>query len=185
MDNPLVFNCSNKDTEEAFLYEAFSVMGQMASIYKNPEVPYKDAFKTTRQSVLLGAGLLILIFAMGFLLKFDVFVIVTTSIACVLFLCTLAITIFFRIAYKQFKEKFMKFEHTTLTLDNEGVKLDMEDQLTVKIHWEDVLAVRFYKESFFFFNKDKKLQSIVSEKDHKEDVLAFIKEYGINVRIIE
>lgn len=186
MDNPLVIDCTNNNTNESFIREIYSVSGQFSRIYKNPAVPYKDMFRSTIGSVFYGLGVLFLTILTGFFKKFDIFSVVLITIASVLLVFALFFAIFFRVSFKKFKGAFNKFEHTVLILDNGGVRVDMDDgNFSVKIPWSEVLALRIYKESFFFFNKDKGKQSIVCEMSHKDQVLAFIGEYGINIRIIQ
>ena len=185
MDNPLIIECNNEGISEEFAREVTSIFGQGNKIYKDPEVKTKDMFKETRLTLIRAAAVFLLALLVSVFAHFDVICIIMIILASIMLLFAVFIMVNFRFTFKKIKELYSIYKRSVLTLDEEGVEVDIDGYKKVRIPWNEVVFLRIFNESLIFFNKDKLRESIICEIKHKDDILNYIGENSVNVRIIQ
>ena len=71
-----------------------------------------------------------------------------------------------------------------LTLDEEGVELNKEASQLVRMAWNNVAFLRVFDESLCFFGKDARGIVIAVNRNHEKQILDYISDNGIDVKII-
>ena len=74
---------------------------------------------------------------------------------------------------------------SAVTIDENGVELEKTGSQAVRLAWDNVAFVRSFTESTCFFSKDLSGIVLAVTNDHKKELLDYIKENGIDVKVVK
>ncbi|MBR2098943.1 MAG: hypothetical protein IJ926_04590, partial [Firmicutes bacterium] len=88
-------------------------------------------------------------------------------------------------ALKKLRKRMMDDKRTSiLTLDENGVELNKEDEQVVRIAWDNLAFVRIYGECIGFVSKDVSGLIVFVERRYEDQVIPYVRETAPGVTII-
>lgn len=172
---------NEKGTPE-FYKEVVCTTAQYARLVKNPEAKLIDSFKAIKTYIILCAVIFVLLIVMGIAWGMDLL----TIVAIVMIGLALALSILQLTRLNKVVESMLNGPHDSIfTVDEEGVELEKVGSQLVRMSWNNVAFVRVFDESVCFFSKDVRGFVLALTKKYEKQVLDYIRENGINVRVIE
>ena len=109
-----------------------------------------------------------------------------TIVAIVMIGLVLALSILQLTRLNKVVESMLNGPHDSIfTVDEEGVELEKVGSQLVRMSWNNVAFVRVFDESVCFFSKDVRGFVLALTKKYEKQVLDYIRENGITVRVIE
>ena len=165
----------------AFYKEIVCALAQYMLIIKKPERKLKDSFKMLKTYVGLCDVFLVLASAMGIFYGMDAL----TILSIVVLLAAIILSMMQLNRLNQLYRSLQEDTHLSiLTLDEEGVELNKEASQLVRLAWDNVAFLRVFDESLCFFGKDARGMVIAVNRNHEKQILDYISDNGIDVKII-
>lgn len=168
------------ERSEAFYSELISVAAQIKKIKEHPERKLKDVFKTYIMLWIAEIVLLVLGALMGFFWGFDktVTIVIVLAVIGIVFSC-----IYLYILIKT-KNSYVKDDKDSFfTIDEKGVALDKPNNLLIQCSFESMDFVRLYDELLAFIPKETGGVIIAIPRKYAEEVLQYIADKDIKVRV--
>ena len=165
-----------------FYEEVVNAMTQYRKLLKNPAAKLTNNFKTYRTSLLVLGVLFVLDLVMGFMWTFDT---LTTVSLVVVALAALLCFVYLNNMNKLVNNYLSDTRTSVVTLDENGVELNKTGSQVVRLGWDNVAFVRAFKESTCFVAKDLAGLVIAVNNLHKDELLGYIRDNNIDVRVVE
>ena len=83
-----------------------------------------------------------------------------------------------------YRNLFKNNKKIKLTIDEEGLDYNEEENKKIKLTWKTIAFVRIFKECICFFNNDYPVMVIFAEIKYAEEILNIINDNKIDVRVI-
>jgi hypothetical protein len=167
---------------EAFYKETVNVLAQYRSLIKKPERKLQDYFKMLWAYAGISLLLLVLLAVMYRYWGAGV----STVAAMGLMVVNLVLCGAYLINLNRLLKEFMGDIRTSvLTLDESGVELSKDGTQIVRIPWDGIAFLRVFKESVCFLSRNLTGFVISVNLLHKDEILGYLKENDIGIRIIE
>ena len=166
---------------DAFYKEVVNVVTQYRNLQKNHAYKLKDSFKYYRTLLIACAVML------GLLVLSMIFWSVKTLdlvIAGALLLEALVCGVYLRNLNRYFRTMKDDPRTSVITLDENGVELNKSGDQVVRIGWNNVAVVRNLPESLCILSADQLGVVIAVNKDHTEEILAWLRENQPQVEVI-
>ena len=163
---------------DAFYTDAVNMMAQYRSLLKKPGRKVENMLQTYKLLGIAAAVMFAIMAAMSIAWGSDT-----------LMMALLAVLFVFDIAYysalKKLRKRMMDDKRTSiLTLDENGVELNKEDEQVVRIAWDNLAFVRIYGECIGFVSKDVSGLIVFVERRYEGQVIPYVRETAPGVTII-
>ncbi len=167
----------DKGTKE-FYKEVVSVMTQYLNLIRNPQMKYRDIFKSYRIIGLCMGFLFGTQLWLGFTDQFDALRITALAVvAC----AALVDFLYYHIMMKQVRGFLEDDRSSVVTLDEMGIEINKGDSQIVRLAWENVAFVRTFRESVCFFSKDNSRIVLAVTKDYEHEINKYLDDNGIDI----
>ena len=165
----------------AFYKEIVCALAQYMLIMKKPERKLRDSFKMLKTYIDVCGAFLVLVTALGIFYGMDAL----TILSIVVLLAAIILSMMQLNRLDQLYRSLQEDTHLSiLTLDEEGVELNKEASQLVRMAWGNVAFLRVFDESLCFFGKDARGMIIAVNRNHEKQILDYISDNGIDVKII-
>ncbi|MBR6233912.1 MAG: hypothetical protein IKQ98_08890 [Erysipelotrichaceae bacterium] len=165
----------------AFYKEIVCALAQYMLIMKKPERKLRDSFKMLKTYIGVCGAFLVLVTALGIFYGMDAL----TILSIVVLLAAIILSMKQLNRLNQLYRSLQEDTHLSiLTLDEEGVELNKEASQLVRMAWGNVAFLRVFDESLCFFGKDARGIVIAVNRNHEKQILDYISDNGIDVKII-
>lgn len=167
---------------KAFYKEVVCVIAQYLRLMKKPDRKLQDTFKMLRTYLTICTVLLVIVLAMAIAWGMD-----ALSIAAIaLMVAAIALSGIQLYRFSNMVKAYLGDPRASLiTLDPSGVELDKEGAQVIRVAWDEVAFVRVFDESVCFFAKGVRGLVIAVNRSREQEILAYLKDNRINVRLIE
>ncbi|MBQ6058759.1 MAG: hypothetical protein IJL39_01715 [Clostridia bacterium] len=167
---------------EAFYKETVNVLAQYRSLIKKPERKLQDYFK----KLWAYAGISLFLLALLAVMYWYWGASVSTVAAMGLMVVNLVLCGAYLINLNRLLKEFMGDARiSVLTLDESGVELSKDGTQVVRIPWDGIAFLRVFKESVCFLSRNLTGFVISVNLLHRDEILGYLKENDIGIRIIE
>ncbi len=165
-----------------FYKEFVNVLTQYRQLLYRPEDKLKDNF--TRYIFLTVAMVLICLMSLygGITESFTVMKILTAVFGAVATVATLIILMRMN---KMVSGYLADDRPSVVTLDENGVEIEKVGSQAVRLAWDNVAFVRSFAESTCFFSKDLSGIVLSVNNDHRKEIMDYIKNNNIEVKVVK
>ena len=166
----------------AFYKEVVNVVTQYRQLLYKPEDKLKDNFKKNVFMIAAMALIFVMFLYGGIKGSFSTMMILAMAFAAMAAVATALVLS----RMNKMVDGYLADDRPTLvTIDENGIELEKTGSQAVRLAWDNVAFVRVFPESTSFFSKD--LSGIVLSviNDHKKELLDYIKDNNIEVRVIK
>lgn len=167
---------------ENFYRECVNVLVQYRSLLKKPEGKLKDYFRLMRNYLIILGVFLIAIVVMNVMWEFDSLGFVAIAVLAIVMVLT---GIYLRNMNRILRDMQDNFCPSVLTLDEKGVFLARENGENVSMLWENIAFVRGFRETVGFLVGNATGISLFTSIEHKDAIFGYIRENGIDVKIVD
>ena len=165
-----------------FYKEVVNVVTQYRQLLYKPEDKLKDSFKKNI-FMMTAMALLFLIFLYGGITgSFDTMKILAMAFAA---MAAVATAIVLSRMYKMVDGYLADERPSIVTMDENGIELEKKGSQAVRLAWDNVAFVRSFNESTCFFSKDMSGIVLSITNDYKNELLDYIKENNIDVKVVK
>ena len=165
-----------------FYKEVVNVISQYRRLLKKPEAKLNDNFKSYVIMMAAMAILFVSQFLHGIVDGFDVL----TGAALAASFMAFIVLFIYRINMSKMVDAYLNDARvSTVTLDENGVELNKGGSQIMRLGWNEVALVRSFNESTCFIAKNVTGLVIVVTNLYKSDIMEYLKDNSINVRIAE
>ena len=170
-----------KGTKE-FYKETVNVLSQYQQLLYKPDDKLKDNFKKNI-FLTVAMGLIFIINLIGGINQgfrvMTVLILVFSGLA-------LAATAIYIVKMYKMVNAYLADDHpSVVTIDEEGIEIEKTGSQAVRLAWDNVAFVRSFAESTCFFSKDHSGIVLSVTNDYKKELLDYIKENNIDVKIVK
>lgn len=166
---------------DAFYTDAVNMMAQYRSLLKKPARKVENMLQTYKLLGIAAAVMFAIMAAMTIAWGSDTLMKVLMALLAVLFVFDIA----YYFALIKLKKRMMEDKRTSiLTLDENGVELNKEDEQVVRIAWDNLAFVRIYGECIGFVSKDVSGLIVFVERRYEGQVIPYVRETAPGVTII-
>lgn len=177
----MIIEVKEKGTRE-YCKEVVNTISQYKKFINRPDAELKDHFKSDP----IWTGVMTSLFTIwlfhGIFNGFNVWigiVLVITGLALILLIAN-------QINMNKMVNAFLNDDRTsTVTLDEKGVELNKEGTQVVRVGWEDMVVVRSFKESLCFLAQNVTGFVIAVSSRYKDDIMRYLEENQVNVRVVQ
>ena len=177
----MVIEVKEKGNRE-FYEEVVNVVAQYGRLRKKPEAKLKNYFVSLKTFAVLLTVMIVINTAMGIAWGFD-----GLSIASIIvYAVVLVINVAFWVNLKKAVDRYLSDDRSSIvTLDEDGVELNKENSQKVRLAWPSIAFVRVFKESVCFVSADITGFILAVTISHKQEILDYLKENGVKVKVIK
>ena len=171
----------DKKGTKAFYKETVNVLSQYRQLLYKPDDKLKDNFK--KNIFLTVAMLLIFVINLigGINQGFSVMIVLILVFAGF----AIAATAVYMVKMNKMVNAYLADDHpSVVTIDEEGIEIEKTGSQAVRLAWDNVAFVRSFAESTCFFSKDLSGIVLSVTNDHKKELLDYIKENKIDVKVV-
>ncbi len=158
---------------DSFFREAVNIYLQYRAILKNHNCKIKDYFKSYTIFLIVGAVLFVAVLMEAiFLLGFEGYIIFALSITG---LCTLIEAAGLLGAHSMFKRLKSNHRESLLTLDENGVELNIKGSYSIRIDWDSIAVVKVGSESLSFLAEKQTAALITVTRTYEEQIAPWLR----------
>lgn len=164
-----------------FYKEFVNILTQYRQLLYRPEDKLKDNF--ARYIFLAAAMLLICLMSLygGITASFTVMKILSVVFGAVASVATVIILMRMN---KMVNEYIADDRPSVVTLDENGVEIEKVGSQAVRLAWDNVAFVRSFAESTCFFSKDLNGIVLAVKNDYRKEIMDYIKNNNIEVKVV-
>ena len=166
----------------AFYKEVVNVVSQYRQLLYKPEDKLKDNFKKNI-FMIAAMGLIFLMFLYGGIKgSFSTMMILAMAFAAMAAVATALV----QSRMNKMVDGYLADDRPSLvTIDENGIELEKTGSQAVRLAWDNVAFVRVFAESTSFFSKDLSGIVLSVTNEHKKELLDYIKDNNIAVKVIK
>lgn len=165
-----------------FYKEVVNVISQYRQFMKKPEAKLNDNFKSYAIMMAAMAILFVSQLLHGFIDGFDAL----TGAALAASFMAFIVLFIYRSNMKKMVDAYLNDDKiSTVTLDENGVELNKGGSQIIRVGWDEVALVRSFKESTCFIAKNLTGLVIAVTNTYKNDIMKYLKDNSVDVRIVE
>ena len=170
------------EVTKEFAKEIVNVMMQYRTLRNNPAARLKNFFTADLMMIIVTCVLAALLAAAAVFDKADGFMIACIVIVlfCLFYFISMLISMNRRV--KEFVRS-NSLGNTTMRFDEEGITYIKKDAQEIHASWDSISFIRFLDHSIIFFARDTAAISFFCSIRHKEELLGYIRENKIPVRM--
>ena len=172
---------SERITDE-YARETINVSVQYRNLVNKPDGKLKDHFRQFTILLIVSAVMLLVLIGECLIWDFDAF---SALLIGVLTIEMVICTAFRYNLTRAFESMKSKDGNRTLFLDESGVEISRDSDKSVRLEWENISSVRKFTETICFISNDFSGFVIAVPSRYSDQILDYIRDSGINVRIIQ
>lgn len=177
----MTIEVKEKGSEE-FYKEVVNVISQYRQFIKKPEAKLSDNFKTYTILMAAMAILFVLWVMRGIFDGFDAW---TGAVLASTFMAFVVLFIYRKNMSKMVQAYLNDGRTSMITLDEKGVELNKNGSEVMRVGWESVALVRTFHESTCFIAKNVTGLVIAVTNLYKDDIMNYLEDNNIDVKIIK
>ena len=98
----------------------------------------------------------------------------------------LVVTVIYLFRLKKMLDGYLADDRPSIvTLDENGVEIEKTGSQAVRLAWDNVAFVRVFNESTSFFSKDLSGIVLSVTNDHKKEILDYLKNSNLDIKVIK
>lgn len=166
----------------SFYREVVNILTQYRQLLYAPGEKLRDNFMRTIMLTLAMAAILVMFLYGGITQGFS-----TSKVLAMVFsgLATVT-TLIYLFRLEKMVNGYLADDHpSVVTIDESGVGIEKVGSQNVRLAWENVAFVRSFKESTSFFSGDLSGIVLSVTNDYRKEILNYIKNNGIDVKVIK
>ena len=166
----------------AFYKEVVNVVTQYRQLLYKPEDKLKDNFKKNVFMIAAMALIFLMFLYGGIKGSFSTMMILAMAFAAMAAVATALVLS----RMNKMVDGYLADDRPTLvTIDENGIELEKTGSQAVRLAWDNVAFVRVFAESTSFFSKDLSGIVLSVTNEHKKELLDYIKDNDIEVKVIK
>ena len=177
----MTIEIKEKGTRE-FYKEVVNVISQYRQLLYRPEDKLKDNFKKSIFLTVAMALICLLSLYGGITGSFTVLKILAIVFAAFAAVATALVLIRM---YKMVDAYLADDRPSVVNIDENGIELEKTGAQAVRLAWDNVAFVRSFAESTCFFSKDMSGIVLAVINDYKKELLDYIKDNNIDVKVVD
>ena len=166
---------------KAFYRENVNVISQYRRLLADPEAKLRDNFRQMELRIALCALLLAVLSGMAIARGADTLTVVAIVMMGIVILFCSAILIGMN---RTVKNQMEQWSPSVVILDEEGIEHRTENGRIYRQPWESLAFVRVFDRSVCFLPRDISGVMIYISIEHRQQILAFLAEHPVGVRVI-